>query len=237
MKAGIDSVNDNICAVEEIVCKRMTMLGVSNPTEQCVKSLVGLICCVVWPVGFPTGQESYASVGRCKVLLKNAPFKPRGPASYPSSPRDLPTGLLNSVYKADDQPVARALPRFQTMVMKIAVRKSNHGVCGGGASAGSAASSSSNNDMANCFAQLLQSMNSIMSGGRTETQPHITILGRGGQQPQPPQPDRQPLALMDKGHTLKSYSILSGARSSVFPSIPNSVVFIHVFLIHVFLVL
>ena len=101
---------------------RLVLLGLRNPSESSVKSLVAMLAAAHCPSS--GSQELYGIVKSVKNAVEAHKADPWGfphVILYPASPVDLPKEIYDHAYTVEDPPTTKALPAFAFVLNKVCI--------------------------------------------------------------------------------------------------------------------
>lgn len=126
----IGAANGDAATIIGAIVRRLHRLGVKSPSDGgLVKWVVAITCHEIFAKtkAWPTYRGSYVMSHDVKTQLSL--LKPRTNMphieSYPEFPSYLPKAVFDIAYEADDQPIACAIMRLESIANHVVLRKDN----------------------------------------------------------------------------------------------------------------
>ena len=125
----IDNGTCSPMQIMQVIANRLSRLGVRSLHEQTVKWSVAL---VVWIMRKRSNElPSYGSIFEYVCTFKELYKQHKGPyphrmlLNFPMTPDGLPDEVRNHAYDAEDGPISRSLPHFQSLGEQVPLRQNS----------------------------------------------------------------------------------------------------------------
>ena len=200
---------------------RLTMLGLSNPSEATVKHLAALIACVHCP------ESSADQLHMLVTEIKAASHARKGTigtlqhlSTYPNGPNELPQELYQSAYAAGP-PIDKALPQFGAILARVPLRVTNKALAAPGVGPPIRGHQPATQGL-HAVAQLLSMLQP--NAAHSQDLPPGFVIARGNAGPSPlrrlDSTSSAPLALAMDTREPSSLALVGAAAPAIAPATP-----------------